>query len=255
MALVALDQEPALVIGGEVHRAEQPLAAALADPILGGPEQGFEDLGVVLGLDEAELTVLAALELVPAAVDLGGDPPDGLAVSPGEEVFGIGMLEVGFFSWRGTGGAHRSEAEPTGCPMQPHRQLDELRASRRPCVQAVPTEPGTAEEATRARLLRGMSDSTVKRVALARALDLRWTSSRRSGRTIGSSSSEAASRATYSPISASSSPRPAPVVEMEGRDDHARLNNYLGLTYRHGSSRPPATPSRPTAPGSPARGS
>ena len=103
MTLVALDQEPALVIGGEVHRAEQPLAAAPATH-LGGPEQGFEDLGVVLGLDEAELTVLAALELVPAAVDLGGDPPDGLAVSPGEEVFGIGVLEVGVLlpprNWR-----------------------------------------------------------------------------------------------------------------------------------------------------------
>ena len=46
-----------------------------------------------------------------------------------------------------------------------------------------------------------------------------------------------------------------PVVEMEGRETiMLGSNNYLGLTGDPGSSRRPATRSRPTEPGSPARG-
>src|SRR6185312_2513762 len=81
--LVPLDQHAALVVGREIHWADQALAAPLADPVLSGTEQGLEDLRVVLGIDEAELTVAPALELVPAAVDLGGDPADRLTVAPG----------------------------------------------------------------------------------------------------------------------------------------------------------------------------
>ena len=62
---------------------------------VGGAEQGGGDLGVVAGLEEAEHRVAAALELVPAVVDLGGDPADRLAVALGEEVLGLGVLEVG----------------------------------------------------------------------------------------------------------------------------------------------------------------
>ena len=91
--LVALDQEPDLVVGGEVHRPEQPLAAARPQPLLGGGEQRLGDLAVVDRLEEAEHPVLAALVLVPAAVELGGDPADRLAVALGEEVLGLGVLE------------------------------------------------------------------------------------------------------------------------------------------------------------------
>src|SRR4029079_9372254 len=68
VAVVSLDQDAALVVGGEVHRADHPLAPALAHPLLCCAEQGLEDLGVVLRLDEAELAVIPPLELVPAPV-------------------------------------------------------------------------------------------------------------------------------------------------------------------------------------------
>src|SRR5262249_33556601 len=71
------------------------LPALRAHPLLRGREQGREDLGIVLGLDEAELAVVAALVLIPTAVDLGGDAPHRLSVAPGQEVLGLRVLEVG----------------------------------------------------------------------------------------------------------------------------------------------------------------
>ena len=53
------------------------------------------DLAVVDRLEEAEHRVAAALVLVPALVDLGADPADRLAVALGDEVLGLGVLEVG----------------------------------------------------------------------------------------------------------------------------------------------------------------
>ena len=50
-------------------------------------------LGVVLALEEAEQAPVVALELVEVAVDVGGDAADRLAVAPGEEVLGLGVLE------------------------------------------------------------------------------------------------------------------------------------------------------------------
>src|SRR4051794_6356315 len=127
VAVVSLDQQAALVVGREVHRADQAVASALADPGLSGAQQSFEDRRVVLGLDESELPVAAALELVPAAVDLCGDPPDGLAVSPGEEILGLSVLEVGVLLLvQELTPLEDQRGNPRGALVEPEGQLDEL---------------------------------------------------------------------------------------------------------------------------------
>jgi hypothetical protein len=93
--LVTGDEQPALVVGREVERADHVIAAALAQPGEGGVEQRLRDRGVVLGLEEPELTPVVVLELVEPLIDLGADPPDDPAVTAGEEVLGLGVLEVG----------------------------------------------------------------------------------------------------------------------------------------------------------------
>ena len=92
-SLVALDQDPDLVVGGEVHRAEDAAPALVAGPLGRGTQQRRGDLGVLGGLEEAEHRVAATLGLVPAPVDLGGDTADRLAVALGEEVLRFGVLE------------------------------------------------------------------------------------------------------------------------------------------------------------------
>jgi hypothetical protein len=109
--LVALDQHAALVVGREVHRADHPVAPALAQPALGGAEQRRGGLGVVLALEPAEQAPVVALELVEVAIDVGADPPDGAPVAPGEEVLGLGVLEERVLA-RGRGACAPSEAAP-----------------------------------------------------------------------------------------------------------------------------------------------
>ena len=91
--VVTLDQEPDLIVCCEVHRPEQALAAVAPQPLLGGGEECIGDLAVVDRLEESEHPVFAALELVPAAVELGGDPADRHPVALGKEVLGLGVLE------------------------------------------------------------------------------------------------------------------------------------------------------------------
>ena len=91
--LVALDEHTALVVGGEVHRSEDPVAAALAQPPLGGVEQRRGHRGVALALEEPEQTPAVVLEVVETVVDVGADPPDRLAVEPGDEVLGLRVLK------------------------------------------------------------------------------------------------------------------------------------------------------------------
>ena len=91
--VIALDQQPDLVVGREVHRAQHPLAPPLGEPGGGRVDQGAGDRGVILGLEEAEHAVVAALKLVPAAIEVGGDPPDHLALALAQEVLGLGVLE------------------------------------------------------------------------------------------------------------------------------------------------------------------
>ena len=54
LSLVALDEQAALVVGREVHRADHPVSAALTEPSLGGLEQRARRLRVVVDLEEAE---------------------------------------------------------------------------------------------------------------------------------------------------------------------------------------------------------
>jgi hypothetical protein len=93
--LVALDQNADLIVGGEVHRAEQTAAPLAPCPLGGGAEQSGGHLGVVGRLEEAEHRVAATLVLIPAMVDLDRDAADRLAVALGEEVLGLAVLEVG----------------------------------------------------------------------------------------------------------------------------------------------------------------
>jgi hypothetical protein len=92
-ALVALDQQAALVVGREVHRTDHPVAAAFAQPGLRRAKQCVRRLARVLAFEEAEHPPAVVLELVEAVVDVRGDAPDRLAVAPGEEVLGLGVLE------------------------------------------------------------------------------------------------------------------------------------------------------------------
>ena len=85
LALVALDQHAALVVHREVHRADHPVAATLAQPGRGGVEERRRHLGVVLELEEAEVPPGVALVLVERAVDLGADPAHHPAVAAGQE--------------------------------------------------------------------------------------------------------------------------------------------------------------------------
>src|SRR4029453_7629669 len=91
--LVSLDEDAALVVGGEVHRAEHPPAAPLAQPFRGGPEQRPGGGKGVLALEEPEHPVVAALELVPPLVDLSTYPPHRAPLALAQEALRLGVLE------------------------------------------------------------------------------------------------------------------------------------------------------------------
>jgi hypothetical protein len=55
-----------------------------------------------LRLEEPEHAVVAALELVPAAVDVGRYPAHGPAIALAQEVLGLGMVEERVLPRRGT---------------------------------------------------------------------------------------------------------------------------------------------------------
>jgi hypothetical protein len=162
--VVALDEDAALVVGGEVHRPEQPLAASLPHPGLGRVEERGEDRGVAVGLDEAELAVVAALVLVPAPVDLGGDPADRLplAVAPGEEVLRLGVVEEGVL------GAIEESASlgdqwrhPGRTPVEAEGELDE--AGQIAPAADRPHLDGHGPDATRCRSAPGAGHTYASR--------------------------------------------------------------------------------------------
>jgi hypothetical protein len=93
LALVALDQQAALVVGREVHRADHAVAAPVAQPVPRGVEQGRGRLGIVLALEEPEQAPVVALELVEVMVDVGADPPDRLPVAQRQEELGLRVVE------------------------------------------------------------------------------------------------------------------------------------------------------------------
>ena len=69
------------------------VAPAGLQPALRGGEQGGQDLGVVLELQEAEHPRLVAVVGVPGLVDLRADAPHDAAVAPGQEQLGVAVLE------------------------------------------------------------------------------------------------------------------------------------------------------------------
>ena len=95
LELETLDQDPALVVQREVHRAEHLLAAARRQPRLARPEQSLEQLLIVLELEEAEHARVAFVEAVVRVVDLGAGAADNASATTGEEVLGLAVLEIG----------------------------------------------------------------------------------------------------------------------------------------------------------------
>jgi hypothetical protein len=93
LQLVALHEQAAFVVRAEVHRADDPIAIAAAQPALGARQESRRHALVVLAFEEAEQAPVVALELVEAPVHVGADAADGPAVPPGEEVLGLGVLE------------------------------------------------------------------------------------------------------------------------------------------------------------------
>ena len=66
LALESLDQDAALVVHREVHRADHAVAATLAEPGRRGVEERPRHLGVVLELEEAEHAPGVVVEVVEA---------------------------------------------------------------------------------------------------------------------------------------------------------------------------------------------
>ncbi len=133
LALEALDQHAALVVHGEVHRADHAVAPALAQPLGGGVEQRGERLGVLLHLEEAEHPPGVVVELVEGGVDLRAHAADGTAVAPGQEELALAVLEERV---QPAGQEHvplELEGRDPGRPdsMQPERQIDELAPVRK----------------------------------------------------------------------------------------------------------------------------
>ena len=211
LELEALDQHAALVVHREVHRADHPVAPALAQPAGGRVEQRPHHLDVVLQLEEAEHAPGVPLVLVEGAVDLGADAAHHAPVAPGQEELRLAVLEERPRApARGTavrsilsGGIHCSalECSRNGSSMKSRTSLREETGA---------TSTDTARDCICLRLS---------------------TYSRRHAATSGSSSSRLLATTTSCPTSGCSRARPGPWSTMEG---HERImlgsNNYLGLT-------------------------
>ena len=183
-----------------------------------GVDEGPGDLGVVLGLEEAEHAVAAALELVPAPVDLGGDPADDLAVALGEEVLGVGVVEVGVSApVEELAALEDQRRHPLRIvAAQAERQLDEA-------VEV--TAPGNGPDGDG----RHGAQPTLRAMAeTARAPVDVFEKARTHDR---AEQLEAAKQADLLPYFRLLTSEAGPVVEMEGRETiMLGSNNYLGLT-------------------------
>ena len=134
MPLVSLDEQPALVVGGEVHRADHPVATTVAQPRLGRPEQRACNLGVVLGLEETEKPPVVALELVEVPSMWALIRPTGSPSRQARKYSRLRMLEEWVLGrGRGTALALRDQRrDPVRLvTIEPPRQLDEPSRSRR----------------------------------------------------------------------------------------------------------------------------
>ena len=126
-ALVAFDQQAALVVGREVHRADHAVAPARAQPLLGGVQQRARGLGVVLALKPAEQPPLVVLKLVEVVVDVRADPPNHSPVAVGQEELGLGVLEERvLLTIQPLLEVHQQRRHPVGLvAIQPPGKLDE----------------------------------------------------------------------------------------------------------------------------------
>ncbi len=124
--LEALDQQAALVVGGERRRSDALLDALGVRPPAGGVEQGGGRLGVVEGLEEPDPRPRLVLELVELVVDARADATDGLAVPVGHPQRRV-LVVVGRV-FRRDAVEHRDAQRwhPRGVVLEePEREVDE----------------------------------------------------------------------------------------------------------------------------------
>ena len=94
--LEALDQDPDLVVGGEVHRAEDALAAlAPRAHSAAASSSAAATSGSSIVSKKPNIASLPPWYSSQRLVDLGADAADRLAVALGEEVLGLAVLEPG----------------------------------------------------------------------------------------------------------------------------------------------------------------
>ncbi len=92
---MAVNEETDLAIGGEVHRAADPVQTAFPDPALGGRQKGRRDLGVIFALEEAEEPGAFVPVAVVLVVDVGAYAANDAAVLVCQEQLDIRMLVEG----------------------------------------------------------------------------------------------------------------------------------------------------------------
>ncbi len=93
VALEALDHDAALVVHREVHRADHPVALALAVPALGGASSAPAASWSFSHSKKPHMPQRGAVELVVGVVDVGADASDDAAVAAGEEQLRLAVLE------------------------------------------------------------------------------------------------------------------------------------------------------------------
>lgn len=124
---MAGDQHADLVVGREVHRADHPVATALAQPSLRGVQQRTRRFRVVLALEPPKQTPLVVLEFVEVPIDMGADATDRPPIAVGEEVLSFSVLEEGILALvQPLLQFHHQRRDPVGLvAIEPPRELDE----------------------------------------------------------------------------------------------------------------------------------
>jgi len=94
----SVDEHPALMIRGGIHRAAHGVESAGAKPSFGGCEEGVRDLLVIPAFKESEEPDAVRMKLVVRAILDGGDSADGLPISDREKerTIGLSVKRVGF---------------------------------------------------------------------------------------------------------------------------------------------------------------